>query len=890
MNKTKTFKNTVLAILLSVLTVFTVACGEPQKSAPSKQPKVTTDSIQMYTFPQKTVYTVGEVFEIAGASVTIKYSDGSTENVDVTADMVSGYDGTTAGPQYITVAYKKDGVTHKTAFRIDVKEKPPVTPDPIVPNPPGETDPPEENDEYVFTYGDEYCWNITETDGITSFESLSDSQFLMFKNKTFTGGSVSFKLKVTTNDYTYSVASGILFGSDTMDAAHNVGKFYVAGRDKWNDYLVFSKDNGQFAWQDSTKIANILTDLTKTYDLKFVWESEKDIVYYFIDGEYVGKQQLNKGFKGRYLGLYADSAGVTVSDIVIDEDETFVPPPVVTETEDYKFTVGDSTNWKITGSGDDTVFESKKSSQFLMFKNKTFTGGSVSFKLKVTTNEYTFSVASGILFGSDTINAAHNVGKFYVAGRDKWNDYVIFAKDNGQLVWQDSTKIANILTDLNKTYDLKFVWNSENDIVYYFIDGEHVGKQQLNKGFKGQYMGIYADSAGVTISDIVIDENETYEEITEKDEYLFTEGDATNWNITGSGEDAVFESTKNSQLLMFKNRTFTGGSVSFKLTDKSNNYTYALVNGIVFAADMQNASFTSGKFYAIGRDKWNDLVMSSRTDGAHAWEDSTKIAGGLNVLGKTYDLKFVWDSENDIVYYFIGGDYVGSQQLTKGYKGEYIGICADSADTVISNIVIDENETFVPPQAVTETEDYKFTIGDSTNWKISGSGENAVFEAKKNSQFLMFKNKTFTGGSVSFKLKVESNDYTYSVASGILFGSDTMDAAHNVGKFYVAGRDKWNDYLVFSKDNGQFAWQDSTKIANILTDLTKTYDLKFVWESEKDIVYYFIDGEYVGKQQLNKGFKGQYIGLYADSAGVTISEIVIDENETYVPEENRYRY
>ncbi len=698
--------HSILAMLLAiVLSVFT-ACG----SAPSggneddgKQedpPVVTLTGISIKTMPTKTVYVVGEEFEVDGMELTLKFDDESSEDISVTADMVSGYDKEKAGTQYLTVTCVRGAVTRKTAFTVTVNERPPEpTPDdpdkPDVPDIPDVPDVPDEPEEdYRYTYGDEYSWNITEANGVVSFESQNSSQYLMFNKLRFAGGSVSFKLKTENNDFTYSVADGIVFGADTLDAAHNTGKFYVCGRDRWNDYLVFSKDNGAFKWQDSTKIANTLTELGKTYDLKFVWDSEKDLVYYFIDGEYAGKQQLDKGFKGSYIGLYADHAGVIISDIVIDENETF--------------------------------------------------------------------------------------------------------------------EITN-----------------------------------------------------------------------ETDEYKFTEGDSTNWDITGTGASASFTAKKSSQMLMFKNRTFSGGSLSFKLKDETNDYSKALVNGVVFAADSIDSTHAAGSFYCVGRDKWKDLVMCSRTGGTFAWEDSTKIAFALNVLGKTYDLKFVWDSEKDLVYYFIDGVYVGKQQLDKGFKGDRIGIYADCAGTVISDIVIDETEKFTPPEIVTETDEYKFTEGDSTNWKITGTGESASFTAMKGSQFLMFKNRTFSGGSVSFKLKVESNEYTFSVASGILFGADTLDAAHNTGKFYVCGRDRWNDYLVFSKDNGAFAWQDSTKIANILTDFTKTYDLKFVWDSEKDMVYYFIDGEYVGQQQLNKGFNGGYIGIYADCAGTVISDIVIDENETY---------
>lgn len=559
-------------------------------------------------------------------------------------------------------------------------------------------------------------------------------------------------------------------------------------------------------------------------------------------------------------------------------------PPSDDPDEDYIFSFGDEYCWNITEDNGKASFESTSSTQYLMFNKLRFTGGSVSFKIKVDNNDLTYAVADGIVFGADTLDVTHDNGRFYVCGRDKWNEYLTFSKDNGAFKWQDSTKVTGALAQLDVTYALKFVWDSAKDLVYYFIDGEYVGKQQLDKGFKGEYIGLYADHPGVTISDIVIDENETFEVTNETEKYMFTEGDSTSWKITGEGGTAAFESKRAAQMLMFKTETFSGGSVSFRLKDTDNNYTSSCVTGIVFGSNSVNATHATGSFYLVGRDRWNDLVMCSRDGGAFMWQDSTKIAGGLNVLGKTYDIKFVWDSGNDVVYYFIDGMYLGEQQLNKGFKGAYMGIYADSPGAVISDIVIDETETFTPPRVVTETEDYLFTEGDSRNWKITENGGTTEYRAMKNSQYLMFKNKTFSGGSVSFKLTCESNEFTYSVASGIVFASDIDNIGHNAGKFYVCGRDKWNDFLVFSKDNGTFMWQDSTKIAGALNEVGKTYALKFIWDSEKDIVYYFIDGKYVGMQQLNKGFNGEHIGIYADCAGTVISDIVIDEAETFTPE------
>lgn len=310
--------NAAVAVTVAFVFASAVACGAPAPTKGNTGARAALSGIEVKSLPTKSVYTVGDDFITDGATITVKYDDGTGADKAVTADMVSGYDKTTAGVQYITVTYAENGTVRKAVFSVTVIERAPgyTRPDP--------DDRPSDED-HIYSFGDEYSWNITENNGVVSFESTSTTQYLMFNKLRFSGGSVSFKLKVDNNDMTYSVADGIIFGADTLNADHDNGKFYVCGRDRWNELLVFSKDNGAFAWQDSTKITGVMRELGVTYSLKFIWDSGKDIVYYFMNGNYVGRQQLNKGFKGSYIGIYADHPGVTISDIVIDETETYAP-------------------------------------------------------------------------------------------------------------------------------------------------------------------------------------------------------------------------------------------------------------------------------------------------------------------------------------------------------------------------------------------------------------------------------------------------------------------------------------------------------------------------------------------------------------------------------------
>ncbi|MGN1306045.1 MAG: bacterial Ig-like domain-containing protein, partial [Faecousia sp.] len=69
--------------------------------------------------PTKTTYLLGEeALDITGGQIRLLYNNDTSELVDMTADMVSGFDGNTAGVQTITVAYR--GLT--TTYQIEVFE------------------------------------------------------------------------------------------------------------------------------------------------------------------------------------------------------------------------------------------------------------------------------------------------------------------------------------------------------------------------------------------------------------------------------------------------------------------------------------------------------------------------------------------------------------------------------------------------------------------------------------------------------------------------------------------------------------------------------------------------------------------------------------------------
>ena len=89
------------------------------------------DSIAVSAPPAKTEYLEGkDKLDVTGGKLTLTYNNGTTEVIDLTADMVTGFDNTQIGSQILTVTYKgktatfKVEVVAKSLTEIKVTQKP----------------------------------------------------------------------------------------------------------------------------------------------------------------------------------------------------------------------------------------------------------------------------------------------------------------------------------------------------------------------------------------------------------------------------------------------------------------------------------------------------------------------------------------------------------------------------------------------------------------------------------------------------------------------------------------------------------------------------------------------------------------------------------------------
>ena len=79
----------------------------------------TVAKIEIASAPTKLVYDYGSELDPAGGKITVTFDNNETMTVDITADMISGYDKTKAGKQTITVTFAEKTAT----FEVTVNEK-----------------------------------------------------------------------------------------------------------------------------------------------------------------------------------------------------------------------------------------------------------------------------------------------------------------------------------------------------------------------------------------------------------------------------------------------------------------------------------------------------------------------------------------------------------------------------------------------------------------------------------------------------------------------------------------------------------------------------------------------------------------------------------------------
>ena len=348
---------------------------------------------------------------------------------------------------------------------------------------------------YNYTVGDEYCWSITtNAQGNRKFVATStESQMFMFNYETFSGGTIELDMTYVATVAKYNCASGIVFGASTLAAEHNTGSWACAGMDPWYDFVAFSKDSGDFRWEDKNKVAGIFTDVNKSYHIAFSWDPAAKVIHYLINDAYICSAPLTRPLSGQYLGIYSDTAGTIFENIEISS--TVYHP-------EFMASQGTISNWNI--SNDKTSITAKATGKTLMMPQYDISESCyVEFDMNVPDNSTAGYAASGILLCGDQAAPSNSLGSYIVVGRDWWGGFDAFQMINGSFSWKDGNKIANAMPNYNETYHIKLYVNLETKNIQYFWNEDTTHGAAYDFNMSVAHFGIYDDGL-FTISNINI--------------------------------------------------------------------------------------------------------------------------------------------------------------------------------------------------------------------------------------------------------------------------------------------------------------------------------------------------------------------------------------------------
>ena len=95
----------ILAMILALTLVFGCIPTPVLAEETTIQTQASVISIAMDALPVKTEYQIGDALDITGGSLSVSYSDGTMQTIELSADMVSGFNSTVACVQTLTVTY-----------------------------------------------------------------------------------------------------------------------------------------------------------------------------------------------------------------------------------------------------------------------------------------------------------------------------------------------------------------------------------------------------------------------------------------------------------------------------------------------------------------------------------------------------------------------------------------------------------------------------------------------------------------------------------------------------------------------------------------------------------------------------------------------------------------
>ena len=86
-------------------------------------PQILAETIKLASAPTKVEYLKGEQLDVTGGKISVGYSDNTTDELDMLAEWVSGFDSKKIGTQQLMVTFESVSSTLTTTFDVTVKEE-----------------------------------------------------------------------------------------------------------------------------------------------------------------------------------------------------------------------------------------------------------------------------------------------------------------------------------------------------------------------------------------------------------------------------------------------------------------------------------------------------------------------------------------------------------------------------------------------------------------------------------------------------------------------------------------------------------------------------------------------------------------------------------------------
>ncbi|MBO4573518.1 MAG: bacterial Ig-like domain-containing protein [Clostridia bacterium] len=588
--------------------------------------------ITVKSLPDKTVYVVGEELDLTGAFITALFSDGGKEDVSITPDMVSGYDGATAGVKNLTVTYSSAGITKTTNFNVSVKGIMDVR-----------------HGRFIKTNN--------------SYESAESNSIALITNGKFTEGTYSAAVFLMA-----SGDNGIIFGVSAGEGnfweEEGVSYYFFFITRDGGAYLG-KVDDGTWSALNYTPIAGFDFSVTHKLSVCMKKSGGYTLISCFVDDEKYAVYRDYDDNIGSGYGMRAGNSGVvyfepTVTDSYID-DET-----VYTDIENVRISSGNFT-------GDETTLVSSTERSIAVFTDKQMAYGEYSATIRKNgTGD------DGIIFAiSENGNTSYweNGVSYYFYFVSLGGTAYLGKANNGAWTVCATKSIPNYTE--NGSFTLKVARTSIGITCY--VDDELYFNYNDASPLTGTGVGVRAAIAGVEWTNVSVTETGEFEYV-EPTGFTVTSGKFTQFEeIIASVED---------KSLMIYDEALSNGTVIAKVTPGSDTN-----NGIVFRLTAPESDDYYEKVEGLSYYFFH--VSTTKTARLLRFEGTrTKICGQVGLSagytsGEESELMVIMNGSN-VKCYLNGALYVDFTDETP-LSGDKIGIRASASGVLTREFSVSDN-------------------------------------------------------------------------------------------------------------------------------------------------------------------------------------------------------